>query len=164
MSLILKLQKSVQIYDAAVVFLEKHFTNILLLLVRVYAASIFFQSGWNKLSNLWNGGWFKTVFLFKMVHPVPLLSPEVAAVLGTAAEVIFPIALALGVFARLGALGLLGVTAVISFGVHSHFTHVFWGLLLGVSLIFGPGKLSVDAWLHHMWMQRWKPKKRKSKK
>lgn len=149
--MIILLQRSVQIYDACVDFLIKYTQDLLLLLVRVYAASIFFQSGWNKLENLWTGGWFKTVFLFKHVHPVPLLSPKLAAVLGTGSEIIFPILLALGIMTRIGALGLLGVTAVITFGVHHHFTHVFWALLLGVSFIIGPGRLSFDGWLRSKW-------------
>jgi putative oxidoreductase len=114
-------------------------------------ASIFFQSGWNKFENLWEGGWYKTVFLFRNIYKVPLLSPEVAAVIGTGAELVFPIFLALGIMSRIGAFGLLGVTAVITFGVHSHFTHEFWALLLGVSFIIGPGKFSFDAWLRSWW-------------
>lgn len=148
---ILKFQKIVKFYDRLIDLASKYFTDLILLLMRVYVASIFFQSGWNKLANVWKGGWFKTVFLFKAVHPVPGLSAEVAAILGTGTEVLFSIMLAIGVFGRIGALGLLGVTAVITFGVHSHFTHVFWGLLLGASFIFGPGKFSVDAWLRYQW-------------
>ncbi|MCP5322414.1 MAG: DoxX family protein [Candidatus Paracaedibacteraceae bacterium] len=145
------LQRSVQIYDAFVGFFIKYTQDLLLLLVRVYAASIFFQSGWNKLEKLWTSGWFKTVFLFKHVHPVPFLSPKLAAVLGTGAEIIFPILLALGVMTRIGALGLMGVTAVITFGVHHHFTHIFWALLLGVSFVIGPGRLSFDGWIRSKW-------------
>lgn len=151
MSVILFINKCVQIYDRFVEFLIKYTYDILLLVVRIYVASIFFQSGWNKFNNLWSGGWFKTVFLFKKVHPVPFLSPEVAAILGTGSEVIFSVLLTLGIMARLGALGLLGVTAVITFGVHSHFTHAFWALLLSVSLIFGPGKFSFDERLRSWW-------------
>lgn len=53
--------------------------------------------------------------------------------------------------ARVGAFGLLGVTAVITFGVRPHFTHEFWALLLGVSLIIGPGRFSFDGWLRSWW-------------
>ncbi|WP_350332408.1 DoxX family protein [Candidatus Bodocaedibacter vickermanii] len=145
------IQKSVQLYDTLIDFLVKYIHDVLLLILRVYVASIFFQSGWNKFENLWEGGWFKTVFLFKNVYKLPVLSPEVAAVLGTGAELIFSIFLALGVLSRIGALGLLGVTAVITFGVRPHFTHEFWALLLGVSFIMGPGKFSFDGWLRSWW-------------
>ena len=151
MSMLSIVQKSVQVYDTLVDLLTKYAHDVFLLILRVYIASIFFQSGWNKFENLWEGGWFKTVFLFKSVYKLPVLSPEVAAVLGTGAELIFSIFLALGVLSRVGALGLLGVTAVITFGVRPHFTHEFWALLLGVSFIMGPGKFSFDGWLRSWW-------------
>lgn len=151
MSMILLIQRCIQVYDRLIEFLIKYTYDVSLLVIRVYIASIFFQSGWNKFDNLWDGGWFKTVFLFKNVHPVPFLPAEIAAIVGTAAEVIFSTLLALGVMSRIGALGLLGVTAVITFGVHSHFTHTFWALLLSVSLIMGPGKFSFDEWLRSLW-------------
>lgn len=151
MTIVSIIQKCVKVYDTLIDGVVKYTHDIFLLILRVYIASIFFQSGWNKLETLWDGGWFKTVFLFKNVYKVPYLSPEVAAVMGTGAELIFSILLALGIMARLGALGLLGITAVITFGVHPHFTHEFWALLLGVSLIIGPGKFSFDEWLRSWW-------------
>ena len=153
MSALFMIQKCVKVYDAIIDSIIKHTQDLFLLLLRVYIASIFFQSGWTKFDNLLTGGWYKTVFLFKNVYKVPYLSPEVAAALGTGAELIFSVLLALGIMARVGALGLLGVTAVITFGVHSHFTHEFWALLLGVSVIIGPGKLSFDEWIRSRWNQ-----------
>lgn len=151
MSTLFLIQTCVRAYDRLIDGIVKYTQDLFLLVLRVYIASIFFQSGWTKFDNLWTGGWFKTVFLFKAVYKLPLISPQIAAVLGTGAELIFSIFLALGVMARVGALGLLGVTAVISFGVHSHFTHEFWALLLGVSLIMGPGKFSFDGWIRSVW-------------
>ena len=151
MSMLSIIQKSIQLYDTLVDMLIKYVYDVLLLILRVYIASIFFQSGWNKFENLLEGGWFKTVFLFKSVYKLPVISPEVAAVLGTGAELIFSIFLALGILTRIGALGLLGVTAVITFGVRPHFTHEFWALLLGVSFIMGAGKFSFDGWLRSWW-------------
>ncbi|MDP3936371.1 MAG: DoxX family protein [Alphaproteobacteria bacterium] len=153
MTIVTIIQKCVRWYDAFIDFIVKYIRDMFLLILRLYIASIFFQSGWNKFENLWEGGWFKTVFLFKNVYKVPLISPEIAAVMGTGAELIFSIFLALGILSRVGALGLLGVTAVITFGVHSHFTHEFWALLLGVSLIIGPGQFSFDSWLRSWWTQ-----------
>ncbi len=147
-------QKLVVSYDCLIKLLTTSFKDLFLLVSRLYISSIFFQSGWLKFENLLKGEWGHTLFLFREVHPVPFLPAEIAAVLGTAAEVVFPAVLAVGMFARLGALGLLGVTATITFGVHTHFTHVFWAFLLGVSVLFGPGKLSVDYWLRHWWDRR----------
>lgn len=149
--MIFSIQKYVILYDKAVDILLKYFSDVMLLMIRLYMASIFFQSGWAKFDNIWTGGWFNTVFLFKNIYKVPLFSPEVAAVFGTGSELVFSICLALGVFARIGAFGLLGVTAVITFGVHSHFTHEFWAQLLAVSLVFGPGKFSFDGWIRAWW-------------
>jgi putative oxidoreductase len=153
MSALFLIQTCVRTYDRLIDGVVKYTQDLFLLVLRVYIASIFFQSGWTKFDNLWTGGWFKTVFLFKNVYKLPLISPEVAAVLGTGAELIFSVFLALGIMARVGALGLLGVTAVINFGVHAHFTHEFWALLLGVSLIMGPGKFSFDGWIRSVWNQ-----------
>lgn len=147
------IHRGVKVYDKFIEIFVKYTHDLLLLLIRVYIASIFFQSGWNKLENLWGDGWFRTVYLFKYVHPVPFLSPKIAAVVGTGAEVGFSVLLAIGVMSRVGALGLLGVTAVISLGIHMHFTHAFWALLLGVSFIIGPGKFSFDAWVRSWWNQ-----------
>jgi len=153
MSLIFQLQKCVKLYDKIIEFSVYYIRDVLLLLVRVYMASVFFQAGWNKLENALDDKWFKTVFLFKLIHPVPFLSPHTAAVLGTGAEIVFPVLLALGIMARIGALGLLAVTAVITFMVHSHFTHIFWGLLLSVSFVMGPGRFALDGWLRARWDQ-----------
>jgi putative oxidoreductase len=151
MSTLFLIQTCVRTYDTLIDGIVKYTQDLFLLVLRVYIASIFFQSGWTKFDNLWTGGWFKTVFLFKNVYKLPIISPELAAVLGTGTELIFSSFLALGIMARVGALGLLGVTAVIFFGVHSHFTHEFWALLLGVSLIMGPGKFSFDGWIRSVW-------------
>ncbi|BBB67551.1 hypothetical protein UNDYM_3298 [Undibacterium sp. YM2] len=69
---------------------------------------------------------------------------------------IVPVFLVLGFFSRPAALALFAVNvmAVISYpqlfelecpaAVNSHF---YWGILLLVLVSFGPGKLSLDAWL-----------------
>ena len=49
---------------------------------------------------------------------MPLLPPELAAHLATYAEHLFPILLVLGLFTRLSALALLGMTAVIQIFVY----------------------------------------------
>jgi len=120
-------------------------TPIALLLTRLYMANIFFKSGWSKFSNYLNDNWDTTVFLFQEEHPVPFLSADVAAVVGTGGELIFSILLALGLFGRFGAIGLLFMTAVIEFTYMSYPVHQMWALLLLVILTFGSGKFSIDA-------------------
>lgn len=115
--------------------------------IRLYVAQVFFRSGWLKLSD-----WETTLLLFANDYHVPLLSPAAAAVLGTAGEVGLSLLLALGLAGRFGAAGLsvVNLVAVTSFPEISDLgrqDHLLWGLLLLVTLLHGPGRLSVDHWL-----------------
>ena len=114
------------------------------LVIRVLAGMVFFQAGLTKISN-----WSSTVSLFENVYAVPVLPPEFAALLGTSVELFFPVLLVLGLGSRLAAavLFVFNIVAVISYpdlgevGLKDHQT---WGLLLFVTLLHGPGKLSLD--------------------
>lgn len=120
------------------------------LAIRLYVAQVFFRSGLLKLGN-WEG----TLYLFENEYRVPLLPPEAAAWAGTFAELFFPVFLALGLAARFAALSLFvfNVIAVVSFWhvlATNHaalMSHVYWGVLLLVTLCHGPGKLSLDHWI-----------------
>jgi putative oxidoreductase len=120
------------------------------LAIRVYVAEVFFRSGLLKIGN-WEG----TLYLFENEFRVPLLPPEAAAWLGTFAELFFPVFLALGLAARAAAAALFvfNIVAVVSFwhvlsqnqaALNSHW---YWGALLAVTLLHGPGKLSLDHWI-----------------
>jgi putative oxidoreductase len=123
------------------------------LVIRFYMAEVFFRSGLVKIRN-WDG----TMYLFENEYRVPLLPPELAAWLGTFAELAFPPLLALGLAARFAALSLslVNVVAVISFwhvlaeNEAARMSHFYWGLLLLVTLCHGPGKLSLDHWIWRM--------------
>ena len=65
------------------------------LLARLWVAQIFFMSGLVKIQ-----AWESTQMLFAHVYNVPFLSPYVAAVLGTTAELILPILLVIGLGGR----------------------------------------------------------------
>jgi putative oxidoreductase len=115
--------------------------------VRLFVASVFFKSGLTKIAN-----WDSTVALFDNVYAVPLLPPEIAALLGAAVELTFPVLLVLGLGARFAALVLFvfNIIAVISYPDLSAAglkDHQIWGLLILVTLLHGPGKLSVDHWI-----------------
>jgi putative oxidoreductase len=112
--------------------------------IRLIVASAFFRSGLTKITN-----WDATVGLFARHHAMPLLSPETAVLLGTAIELTFPVLLVLGLGARLSALVLLvlSIVAVTSYpdlGLAGSRDHQTWGLLLLITLLHGPGKLSLD--------------------
>jgi putative oxidoreductase len=121
----------------------------LLLATRLWVSWQFLKSGWLKLTS-----WDVTVELFTSEYQVPLLPPALAAVCGTAGEIVFPILLVLGLFTRVGALGLFAVNglAVISYwhvlggeGFEAALAqHVLWGYMLAVVAVCGGGALALD--------------------
>jgi putative oxidoreductase len=124
--------------------------SLFLLALRVYVSWQFLKSGWLKLQD-----WETTQFLFQEEYRVPLVSPAVAAVLGTAGEIAFPILLVAGLLSRYAALGLSAVN-VVAVVAYAHVLmsegfeaalgqHYLWGLMLATVLVFGPGRLSVDG-------------------
>jgi putative oxidoreductase len=119
-----------------------------LLVIRLYFLDVFFRSGWLKLHP-----WQSTVALFKYEYKVWLVSPETAAVIGTAAELILPIFLALGLGARLPALLLFIFNIIMVFtypyllspeGACALKDHILWGVLIAWIMFNGHGKLSLD--------------------
>lgn len=116
--------------------------------LRLYIANIFFQSGLVKLQS-----WDSTVALFAGEFQVPLLNPTVAAYLGTAVELLFPVLLALGLGTRFSALVLFvfNVVAVLSYPDISEagvLQHQYWGVWLLVLIAYGPGRWSLDCLTH----------------
>jgi len=122
------------------------------LLARAYVAEAFFKSGLTKLRD-----WDITLALFQDEYKVPLLPPEVAAVLGTAGELVLPVLLLLGLGGRFGALGLsvMNVVAVLSLAEIAPAAlqqHVTWGVLLAGLTVFGSGRWALDTWLLRRWL------------
>lgn len=138
-------------------FFESRFSHLVLLGIRLFMANEFLvKSGWPKLQNYLNGHWQDTVYLFSDVTPVPFIPAPVAAVMGTAGELFFSALLVLGLWTRLGALGLLGMVSVIELSFHyndpmyvSQPIHLMWALLLSVILAFGAGAISLDGIAEH---------------
>ncbi len=112
---------------------------IFLVFVRAWMAKIFYYSGLTKIGNMKT-----TIYLFKYEYKVPILSPEFAAYLTTGAEIVMPILLVFGLFARISAIGLLIITGIIQFTYMQIIDHVYWAILLGIIILNGPGKLSFD--------------------
>lgn len=130
---------------------------VLLLAIRLYMANIFFTSGYQKFQSWQNDDWATNVFLFEEVHPVPGLSPDLAASLAMTGELVLPVMLAVGLFGRFAAAGLLAMTMVIEFGVPADYgisnpQHYLWMLLLAVPFVRGLGALSLDKLL--LWSLR----------
>lgn len=119
--------------------------GLLALAARVAVAAIFFLSGRTKVDG------FLTVndtayTLFREDYKVPLLPPELAAHLATYAEHLFPVLLVLGLFTRLSALALLGMTVVIQVFVYPGAwpTHLSWAALMLYLAGRGAGPVSLD--------------------
>lgn len=114
------------------------------LAARLYVAQVFFASGLTKLRD-----WETTLALFADEYQVPLLPPDVAALLGTAGELVLPVLLALGLAGRFAAVGLFVVNAVAVVSLAeippaAFQQHVFWGSLLIGLVLWGPGRWSLD--------------------
>ena len=74
---------------------------------------------------------------------------EVAAIVGTGAEVILPVLLVLGLFTRVSAAGLLIMTMSIQFLIPEDYgvsndDHYLWMMLLAVPMLKGAGMFSAD--------------------
>lgn len=116
--------------------------------MRLFLANVFLKSGLTKIMT-----WDSTLYLFREEYDVPLLPPDLAAWLATGAELTLPVLLALGLFGRFAALGLTFVNAVAAYSYYAQlseaalYQHLYWGLLLAVLLLHGPGKWSADEYL-----------------
>ena len=116
--------------------------------LRLFLANVFFKSGLTKIQT-----WDSTLYLFREEYKVPLLPPDLAAYLGTSAELALSVLLVFGLFGRFAALGLFILNAVAAYSYHDQLSeaglnqHLYWGLLLAVLLLHGLGKWSVDEWL-----------------
>jgi putative oxidoreductase len=118
-----------------------------LLAARLYVAQVFFSAGLTKLRD-----WDTTLALFADEYHVPLLSPPVAAAMGTAGELVLPLLLALGLAGRFAAAGLFVVNAVAVISLAEIAPaalqqHVLWGSLLLGLLLWGPGRWSLDRFV-----------------
>lgn len=114
------------------------------LILRCWVAYAFWVSGLTKIQN-----WDSTLYLFNDEYAVPLFSPEIAAYLGTATELGFPVLLAFGLLGRFAALSLFlfNIVAVLSYpdlGAAGIEQHKVWGVMLLVCFLHGPGKLSLE--------------------
>lgn len=125
------------------------------LVARAYLAQVFFLSGLTKLRD-----WDTTLLLFTEEYKVPLLSPDMAAIMGTAGELVLPVLLLFGLAGRFSALGLsvVNVVAVLSLSEIAPAAlqqHITWGVLLATLALYGVGQWSVDcAWLKPR-LERW---------
>lgn len=164
------------LYTSVSALANTAFESLSLLLMRLLVAKIFITSGLSK----WNG-WFDfdeqkyDLFLYEFFCPDPvrpgallLCDPETLdyvegssmitlvesfALTAGILEVVLPVLLILGLFTRVGALGLLFMTIFIQLAVFPTWDHwwnpaAWWAIVLFVIVARGPGYFSADRLLN----------------
>lgn len=132
--------------------------SLIALLARFSIAATFWNSGQTKIEgfalNIVTGelslGWPRlsesAVELFRYEYKLPLLPPELAAVMAALGEHALPLLVLLGLGTRLASSGLLLMTAVIQFLVYpgAYATHGIWAAVLLWLMVRGGGVFSID--------------------
>ena len=119
--------------------------SLIALAARLALAGIFWMSGRTKVEGVFTIT-DTTYLLFREEYKLPLIPPEWAAQMATVAEHVFPVLLVLGLFTRLSALALLGMTLVIQVFVYPDAwpTHLSWAGLMLYLAGRGAGNVSLD--------------------
>ena len=140
-----------QTHNSVVRAWQPHLLDVLMLLLRLYVAWVFWRAGYLKYTN-----WPATEYLFEYEYLVPLLPWQMAAVLGTATELMVPLFIASGLLTRLmgGVLFVFNAVAVVSYPVlyqdgfalfaKGAMDHQIWGLMLLFIVLLGAGRWSLD--------------------
>ena len=130
------------LYARAVTWL----TPLALLALRLPVAVVFWRSGRTKVEG-WNLFDVAPTQAFLFQHEFGMPFPAFTAQVTAIAEHVLPVMLVLGLATRLGAAGMLVMTAVIQLFVFpgAWFSdHMWWAVILFAVLALGPGKLSFD--------------------
>ena len=148
---------------AAAIKMSANLGTPTLFLMRLWVAIAFWHAGVVKHDDPTG-----TLSLFTNEYHVPILSANVAAFLGTWTELIVPWLLGLGVATRPVAVILFvyNLVAVISYpdlwpngfwaglvNTDDFADHKIWAMMLLAVIAWGPGKLSIDAGLKHLFAQ-----------
>ncbi len=120
-------------------------TDLIALVARVGIGAVFFYSGRTKVDGFLNVT-DNAVALFADEYRLPVVPPDIAAHLAAYGEHLFPLLLVLGLFTRLSALALLGMTAVIQIFVYPDAwpTHLSWAAILLLLVGRGGGAWALD--------------------
>ena len=125
----------------AIAILDRFPLSILQLMFRIAIAAVFWSSGLTKIAS-----WDTTIALFRDEYMVPLLPPELAAVMSATFELSCSALIVVGLATRLAMLPLLGMTFVIEVFVYPEYwsMHLMWATVLLFLLAKGPGAFSLD--------------------
>ena len=124
--------------------LDRFPPSIVQLMFRIAIAAVFWSSGLTKIAS-----WDTTIALFRDEYMVPLLPPEIAAVMSATFELSCSVLIVVGLATRLATLPLLGMTFVIEVFVYPEYwtQHLMWASVLLFLLTKGPGVFSLDHYV-----------------
>ena len=122
---------------------DRRISPLALLTARLLVAKVFLVSGWLKLGYVLHDQLDTLYFLFED-YKVPILSTKVAAWMGMMGELGFSSLLALGLFGRVGALGLMFMSGVIYSTDHNPLA-AYWASICFIIATHGAGRLSLDV-------------------
>jgi putative oxidoreductase len=139
--------------------------SLIAALGRFSIAAVFWKSGQTKVQGFavdLVGGEFSlgvprlsdsVVDLFRDEYKLPLIPPDLAALMAAFAEHLFPLLLLIGLTTRFSALALLVMTMTIQLLVYpdAYPTHGVWAAVLIFLIARGPGVISLD----HLIARRW---------
>jgi putative oxidoreductase len=127
-------------FSIAAVFWKSGQTKVEGLVLDIVSGDV--HLGWPHLSD-------SVIPLFKDEYHLPLISPDVAALMAAFAEHFFSTLILLGFATRLSAFALLGMTMTIQLLVYpdAYPTHGTWAAVLLFLVARGPGQLSIDHWI-----------------
>ena len=121
---------------------DTYMSPILLLIMRLWMANIFFKSGRVKIQSF-----STTIDLFQNEYKTPFVDPIMAAMLSTAIELTAPIFLAIGLATRIAAIPMFIMVVVIQLTYLQLNEHYYWMMILGLLILKGPGAISLDHWI-----------------
>ena len=129
--------------------------DVIALVARVAVGLVFWRSAQTKIdgSTILGQKWQffnvsdSTFTLFEYEYELPIIPSDIAAYLATYGEFFLGGAIILGLFTRLSAIALLGMTLVIQIFVYPDAwpTHIMWLVPLLYLIKHGGGKASVDS-------------------
>jgi putative oxidoreductase len=127
--------------------------DLIALVARISIGTIFLRYGILKVQG-WKSG--NTLALFKHEYQLPILPPELAAYMATAAELTLPPLLIAGLFTRYAALALLAMTLVIQLFVYPNAfdTHGVWAVSLLYLIKYGAGSVALDRFVEPAMKER----------
>jgi len=137
---------AIRLYQA-MALLDRFPPSILQLMFRIAIAAVFWSSGLTKIAS-----WDTTIALFRNEYMVPLLPPEIAAIMSATFELSCSVLIAVGLATRIATLPLLGMTFVIEVFVYPEYwtQHLMWASVLLFLLTKGPGVFSLDYYVERI--------------